>query len=664
MSIKNLPVRGTVPPLRSKTTADDFNAVMEGWLTWFDALTAQMNADTIPGVNTLITDINTNLYPYMDDIRQVKPNADAAKASAGAAAKSAAAAEASKTVAADIEAHVESMYGGLTEGATYLPTPSSPMARNANGCSQVENPVQPKDAANKRWVESLTRQRMTGNTTIYVRTDGNNANTGFANTAAGALRDWAGVLSKLPALDLQGKYALTVQFGPGDFSPTNIVIAAGSMPGTGLGSISQFTIQGESKDTTALGAIEVRYGGVQVLLGNLSAVGISALYGVNYLGVYNIKFVGSPTPRIALNASSPGTYVHITQSLEFEGTFTRGLSSGYDATIRLQSTATSPTTITFTDAVFSEFLRSSYGDIELFLGNVTFEGSFVGKKWYVDGSDGGIVDFRTNKTIADLDDAIPGTENGGAAWSSRYNYIIGSGLMAPNPPQLPQHVANRAFVQSSAAIGGGMCGTYLTSVMAATSGTWIAPDLNSGESYTIQAVIKGAGGSGGSANALGGGAGGGGEGETVIIRMTVKPGEPYPYAVGEGGARVTAANASGNNGGVSTMFGQTAAGGTRGLAGLTGGAGGGVTSAAANVTRIKGQAGASGLYPIDTGYCHGGYGGGLHGGRGWTGSAATGVPAAVGLYGCGGGGTGNSGQYLDRANGAGGDGFIMIWRIA
>ena len=154
MSIDTLPERGTVPPLRSQTTQDDFNAVMESWLTWFDTLTAQMNDNTIPGFNTIIEDVSTNLYPHMETILQAGPNADAAAASAAAAAGSEAAAEASETHTAEMEAHVESMYGGLTEGATWEPVPNTPRARDGSGRAQVEAPVADKDIVNKAWAES------------------------------------------------------------------------------------------------------------------------------------------------------------------------------------------------------------------------------------------------------------------------------------------------------------------------------------------------------------------------------------------------------------------------------------------------------------------------------------------------------------------------------
>lgn len=105
MSMNPLPERGTVPPLRSRTTQDDFNTVMEGWLAWFDTLTAQMNEDAIPGINAVIGDINTNLYPYMDEIHLAGANAEAAAASAAAAAEIVAAAAGSEANASQSEAN-------------------------------------------------------------------------------------------------------------------------------------------------------------------------------------------------------------------------------------------------------------------------------------------------------------------------------------------------------------------------------------------------------------------------------------------------------------------------------------------------------------------------------------------------------------------------------
>lgn len=76
-----------------------------------------------------------------------------------------------------------------------------------------------------------TRTRLTGNITYYVRTDGNDSNTGLVNTAGGAFLTIQAALNKVDnSLDLNG-YIATIQVADGTY--TAGATASGSWTGDG-----------------------------------------------------------------------------------------------------------------------------------------------------------------------------------------------------------------------------------------------------------------------------------------------------------------------------------------------------------------------------------------------------------------------------------------------
>lgn len=65
--------------------------------------------------------------------------------------------------------------------------------------------------------KSLVRTKIFSPQTFYIRTDGNNNNTGLENTPEGALRDWNGLVAKALSIDFNTQ-AVNVVYGPGVFT--------------------------------------------------------------------------------------------------------------------------------------------------------------------------------------------------------------------------------------------------------------------------------------------------------------------------------------------------------------------------------------------------------------------------------------------------------------
>lgn len=178
-----------------------------------------------------------------------------------------------------------------------------------------------------------------------------------------------------------------------------------------------------------------------------------------------------------------------------------------------------------------------------------------------------------------------------------------------------------------------------------------------------------AGGGGGSSG--GGYSGGAGGGYTSTLKnVAIVKGQSYPVTIGAGGT-------SGNNGGTSSAFGGTAAGGTKvsgpAFTGSAGGSGGGGQGAAGGSDGSNGNNGSSSLYKGGAGqgkttrefeepngrlYCGGGGGGNLSGsatGAGGNGGGAAGGQSAAANTG------GGAGGIIEGQSGSnGGSGIVVI----
>lgn len=161
-----LPVQAITPPLALRESGDPEHFVerAESNLTDMADFADDLNEDFIPKINAM------GAYIYdaagqasLDAATAAQSAADAAQSAANAALSAtvagesetaavggAAAASRSAEAAREAEEAVSQMYGGLTDGATHLPTPGTPAARDANGCSQFGDAVNPQDAVNLR----------------------------------------------------------------------------------------------------------------------------------------------------------------------------------------------------------------------------------------------------------------------------------------------------------------------------------------------------------------------------------------------------------------------------------------------------------------------------------------------------------------------------------
>jgi hypothetical protein len=140
-----------------------------------------------------------------------------------------------------------------------------------------------------RLVSNDTRERLQAARTYYVRTDGNDANTGLVNDAAGAFLTGQRAVNEAASLDLNG-YTLTIQFADGTYN------GGVSITQAFLGAVSfGVTIQGNAADHNA------------VVLDNPNGTQTVYLLGIQpYIVLHDLKIqaTGGSGARIGINCEA------------------------------------------------------------------------------------------------------------------------------------------------------------------------------------------------------------------------------------------------------------------------------------------------------------------------------------------------------------------------
>lgn len=245
-----------------------------------------------------------------------------------------------------------------------------------------------------------TRRKLTADTTFYVRTDGNDANDGSANTAAGAFLTGQGAVNYIQnRIDLNG-YRPTIQFAAGTYS--GLIAVIGPLLGAAL--TEPLLIQGDT--TTPANVVlttSISGGDVISALSHASVLvqgfkmthtggGTGSLLMASHHGriVFNSVEFGTATGcyhRFALNFGM----IAATGSYTVSGGATSHASTQYDG---LQTTPVAITcTVTGTPA-FTYFMHVLRGAHVYWAGTVS--GSATGTRYLVE--HGSILDGTAGNT--------------------------------------------------------------------------------------------------------------------------------------------------------------------------------------------------------------------------------------------------------------------------
>lgn len=222
------------------------------------------------------------------------------------------------------------------------------------------------------------RQKLTGNLTLYVRADGNDANSGRANTAAGALLTLQAAINRVrDTLDLGG-FNVTISVGAGTFGGVSMdghAIGRGTVTlqgagattiiqGTGAGAFAasdtaRLTIANVKLQTSGAGhALQVEWGAHVTL----SGVEFGAASGGAHMLVRNggrADFAGS-----SITISGNSAYAMLVQA--------GGYVQGYSSTITFSGSVTFSSTFVWVDSGL------------VWLHGATYVNTFTGKRYTVD----------------------------------------------------------------------------------------------------------------------------------------------------------------------------------------------------------------------------------------------------------------------------------------
>jgi hypothetical protein len=149
-------------------------------------------------------------------------------------------------------------------------TPGTVVLRDENRRAQISAPVGAGDIANKGYVDGHGRKHFYSNLDVYIRVDGNDANSGMEDSPEGAWATPDGLTAFLNNCDMHGN-SITAHFGPGDF-PYLFV-------SSGLANCRRLMIEGAGTeatrfigDSTHAGILVLESGDKTVTLNNMEVV--------------------------------------------------------------------------------------------------------------------------------------------------------------------------------------------------------------------------------------------------------------------------------------------------------------------------------------------------------------------------------------------------------
>lgn len=269
---------------------------------------------------------------------------------------------------------------------------------------------------------SYIRERLTANLTLYVRTDGNDANSGRVNSAGGAFLTIQKAINVITALDI-GIYNVTVQIGNGTYTAnvtaTNPWLGSGTV--TLLGNTGSPASVVLNMTVPNLGVIQADMGakiyisGMTINTSGTPGIGIAAYRGGMIVVGDNVVFGACTTYHIL--AQSGGRIVWGTTAYSITGAAAYHiLSEGPGSHITLVGMTV---TITGTPA-FASFL---YATTEAYLEyySNTFVGSVTGPRYTVDRN----AVIRTLAGLTYLPGNAAGSQNTGGLYDANMSSPVG-----------------------------------------------------------------------------------------------------------------------------------------------------------------------------------------------------------------------------------------------
>jgi hypothetical protein len=253
-------------------------------------------------------------------------------------------------------------------------TPGTVVLRGADGRAQVSPPAAAGDIATMGYVdeavEGATRKRVLG-LTLYLRPDGDNGNSGLADTPEEALIDFAGVMNVMAGYDLQGG-TLTIMIGAGTYTDREFTV----LRGVGFVGVRYIQVIGSGENTTIINdtrsrSVIISYSlpGARMNIGNLTIRGV---YG-NFL---------ESRENATIYITGPITF----ESLAADNGSTAALYAVGGGNIQVYSSSYQITI----KGKWSYIFRSDYNSA-MTLGDVTYNGSvtcganaYCGRRSYLD----------------------------------------------------------------------------------------------------------------------------------------------------------------------------------------------------------------------------------------------------------------------------------------